>query len=241
MLDELETFTHYGPSPNHSVVQPFFASAGPTLLGLSSAVDNLQLAPYGIVAAVFPLVSLMQNNTQLLSAGGLNLFTDSSSAAAAALAVQSRSINVNGPLVLTSARPSSCDGSATSACPSADAWASLSLVALLPMFVADAGAGFSNAFQWPGIGVIPSAPSQCDALTNKTTLLSLCAANATGDGKRFWGFTQTFISWSNLITLANFSKVGDTHGAATQGVPPCSPRAPHMPTRFSYSSRRRTL
>ena len=75
------TFVESGPPPTHEAVQKWFTSAAPALVMASPAIDDVQIAPYGHVEAIYPLVSARLNATGTLlggdQGGGHDLFNAS--------------------------------------------------------------------------------------------------------------------------------------------------------------------
>ena len=53
----------------HEAVQRWFMRAAPALVMTSPAIDSVQIAPYGHVAAIYPLVSARRNATGILLGG----------------------------------------------------------------------------------------------------------------------------------------------------------------------------
>jgi hypothetical protein len=55
-------------------------------------------------------------------------------------------------------------------------------------------------------------------LINAATGLNLCAANATGDGTKFWGYATAVISWSTLLTRSKIAALGDASTGTSGGL-----------------------
>eukprot|EP00900_Chrysochromulina_parva_P013575 jgi/Chrpa1/22218/Chrysochromulina_OHIO_Genome00025637-RA len=117
------TFIESGPPPTHEAVQRWYTSAAPSLVMASPAIDSVQIAPYGRVAAIYPLVSARRNATGLLlggdPGGGHDLFNASSIVAnrrtSAILALTTRQLQVEGPKNLLSPI-TTCLASASNIC-----------------------------------------------------------------------------------------------------------------------------
>lgn len=74
-LETLQSFVKNDPA--HSRAQSFFAKSAPELLLRTPEVVALQMAPFGNVAAVYPVASPRLNLSGIISGGGLDLFNAS--------------------------------------------------------------------------------------------------------------------------------------------------------------------
>ena len=78
-LLDVKNFVESAPGgAYHSSVQAYFAKTKQGLLDLSPAIDDLQIAPFGTVGVIYPLVTKRRNATSVLQAGGHDLFNASS-------------------------------------------------------------------------------------------------------------------------------------------------------------------
>jgi class 3 adenylate cyclase len=198
----------------HSTAQAFFAAAAPGLIAQSPAIACIQLAPYGRLAAIYPLVTGNAADGTLLNLTGalgtIDLFNGAGSPnhrPAALLALSSRGLVIQGPQ-----RVFACVGSQCSASISP----TLALIARVPIFVATTNAVDVWADStWPGAsGGVTFGPfsgaTNCSGVSNAASGgASLCSTNALGDGRRFWGFATILLSWSKLLALSRVSTLGD--------------------------------
>jgi class 3 adenylate cyclase len=199
----------------HSSARAYFAAAAPGLVASSPAIACLQLTPYGRLAAIYPLVSGSAADGTLLNLttalGTIDLFNAAGSPnyrPAALLALASQELIVQGPQKVFA-----CVGSQCSAYISP----TLALIARVPIFVASSSANDTWAdAQWPGAspGANPFGPfaaaTNCSGVSNAASGgASLCATNALGDGRRFWGFATVLLSWQRLLALSRISALGD--------------------------------
>ena len=202
------TFIESGPLPAHEAVQRWFTKAAPALVAASSAIDDIQLAPYGHVASVYPLVTARRNATGILlygdAGGGHDLFNASSSIAnrraAAILALTTQQLQIEGPKNLLSA---------ATKCTSLCQFGQSGLLSRIPLFVTTSATAdpWAQGYQWaPAPGGPPLGPftavTGCDTIKSAATGASLCDTNALGDGRRFWGAFTVIIVWSQLLQLA---------------------------------------
>jgi class 3 adenylate cyclase len=210
-----QAFVQAGPSPTHAAVQAWFVGAAPLMLASSVAIDDLQLAPYGHAAAIYPLVTLRRNATGLLLGGdvggGHDLFNASSVIAnrrsAAILALTRQQLQIEGPKTLLS-------GATT--CLVACGQGQSGLLSRIPLFVSTSSVTdtWSQGYNWdPAPGGPPVGPftsvTGCATVTDPATGMSLCDTNATGDGRRFWGFFTVIVVWTQLLQLAQVGSLGD--------------------------------
>jgi hypothetical protein len=210
-------FIENGGNPTHANVYNFWIKTAPTLLVLSAAIDDVQIAPYGVATNIFPLVTARRNATGIIALGGHDLFNASSPVAnrraAAIAALTSRAVMMEGPKSLLLPTTSPCVGSACSVNPL------LGILARLATFVPTSQMDdvWSNNFTWPGVlpgqvlGPITGV-TNCSGVIVPSTNRSYCATNATGDGTRFWGFSTVIVMWSNLLELARVTELGDATG-----------------------------
>jgi hypothetical protein len=177
----------------HSAARAFFVNLAPGLVASNKAIVNLQLWPYGRLAAAAPLSggdAASGTHYNLTAAlGAADLLGDATTRPAAVLAVSARDFVLLGPLTdVFSCGGAGVAGAAT--CSPAPA-----LIAHVPVFVLTASAADPWADSaWPGAGagstVGPfAAATDCAGLNNNASGgVSLCATNALGDGRRLWGF-----------------------------------------------------
>lgn len=207
-------FVESGPAPTHAAVQAWFARAAPALVASSSAIDDIQLAPYGHAAAIFPLVSARRDARGLLLGGdvghGHDLFNASSVIAnrrsAAILALRGRILQIEGPKNLLS--------SATT-CTISCAFGQSGLLSRIPLFVETTSTSddWSQNYTWtpapggPIVGPFTSVTG-CASVVDPGTGLSLCDTNATGAGTRFWGFFTVISVWAEILSLAHVDSLG---------------------------------
>jgi class 3 adenylate cyclase len=141
--------------------------------------------------------------------GGHDLFNASSVIAngrsAAVLALSTRQLQIEGPKSLLSGATS---------CTISCAAGQLGLLARMPLFAPASGTDdpWSLGFAWPSPYSPPLGPfssvTDCARIVNPANNISLCATNATGDGRRFWGFFTVIVVWSRLLELANVLSLG---------------------------------
>ena len=62
----------------HASAQAFWTKTAPSLIQLSPAIDDIQLAPYGVAVTIYPLVTARRNATSILALGGHDLLNASS-------------------------------------------------------------------------------------------------------------------------------------------------------------------
>ena len=209
------SFLEAGSSPTHAAVHDWFDRAAPMLVASSSAIENVQLAPYGHVCIVYPIVSARINNTGMLVKGdvghGHDLFNASSAVAnrrsVAVLALATQTLNIEGPKNLLSSSPTCLFGCALS---------KSSLLTRVPIFVAATSNQdtWSEGHLWDSL---PNAPplgpftsvTDCGTIVNPANNMSLCDTNAVGDGRRFWGFFTIIVVWTELLELAQVQSLGD--------------------------------
>jgi len=211
-----QTFIQAGPQPTHAAVQAWFDRAAPLMVASSSAIDDVQIAPYGHAAGIYPLVTLRRNNTGILVVGdvggGHDLFNSSSIIAnrrsAAILALTAQQLQVEGPKNLLSA---------SSTCLNFCSFGQSGLLSRIPLFAATSSASdpWSQGYVWHGVpGGPPLGPfssvTNCAGVVNPANGVSLCETNAVGDGRRFWGFFTIIIVWSQLLQLAQVGSLGDS-------------------------------
>ena len=206
----------------HASAQTFWTKTAPSLIALSPAIDDIQLAPYGVAVTIYPLVTARRNATSILALGGHDLLNASSPIAnrraAALLAITTRGIMIEGPKSLLLPGASACTGSG---CATIDPL--LGILARQAMFVQtpNANDAWSGGTTWPGVlpgqvlGPI-TGPTNCSGVLNPATGLSVCALNATGDGTKFWGFTTVIVIWSQLLDLAKVTALGGSNGQPYQ-------------------------
>jgi hypothetical protein len=215
------TFIGSGPPPLHASVSAWFASAAPALVASSPAIDDVQLSPYGHAAAIYPLVTKYRNMTGILtvgdwaSGGGHDLFNATSVVANrrefAVLALTAQQLQVEGPKPLLS-------GATT--CVISCAAGLKGLLSRIPLFAptSNASEDWSRGFQWPSPVGPPLGPftsvTGCASVLNPANNVSLCATNATGDGRRFFGFFTVIVLWSQLLQDSGVLSLGD----ATSGL-----------------------
>ena len=208
------TFVESGPPPTHEAVQSWFTRAAPALVMASAAIDDVQIVPNGHVAAIYPLVSARRNATGILlggdPGGGHDLFNASSKIAnrrqAAIQALTTRQLHVEGPKKILSP---------LTTCTAFCQFGQSALLSRIPLFASTAVAAdpWSLGYRWPPApGGPPLGPftnvTGCDVLRSAATGASLCDTNATGDGRRFWGFFTIIVVWSQLLELAGIEHLG---------------------------------
>ena len=204
------TFVESGPPPTHESVQNWFTRAAPALVRGSPAIDDVQIAPCGHVAAVYPLVSARRNATGILLGGGHDLFNASSIIAnrrqAAILALTTRQLHIEGPKNILSP---------LTTCTAFCKYGQSALLSRIPLFASTTAAAdpWSLGYRWaPAPGGPPLGPftavTGCDAVRSAAAGASLCDTNATGDGRRFWGFFTIIVVWSQLLELAGIERLG---------------------------------
>jgi len=225
----------------HSNAKAFFERSAADLLAVSPAIDDIQLAPYGRAVDLLPLITERRNMTAILALGGHDLFNSSSPVAnrraAALLALKSQQFILEGPkALLIPGLLGPIPGLCTSNClvnPSlgfltrlaifanessvADTWADTTWSGVLPGQVIPAVTGVTNCTE-------PEA-------VNPATGLSYCAPNATGDGRKFWGFVTVVVIWEELLRTSKITDLGGLNGSpyswsvcrsteSSLGVPP---------------------
>ena len=210
-----QTFIQSGPPPTHAAVQSWFDKAAPLMLASSAAIDDLQLAPYGHSAAIYPLITLRRNNTGILIGGdvghGHDLFNSSSVIAnrrsAAILALNAQQLQIEGPKNLLSP---------ASLCLVSCAFGQSGLLSRIPLYVSTQSVTdqWSQGYQWTGVPGGPAlgpfaSVTNCASIVNPANGMSLCDTNAVGDGRRFWGFFTVIIVWAQLLQLAHVDSLGD--------------------------------
>ena len=210
-------FIENGGDPTHANVYKFWVKTAPTLIALSPAIDDVQIAPYGVATNIYPLVTARRNATGVIALGGHDLFNASSPVAnrrsAAILALTSRAVMMEGPKSLLLPTNTPCVGSACNVNPL------LGILARLGSFVQTTQTTdvWSNNFTWPGVlpgqvlGPITGV-TNCTGVRYAPTNRSYCDTNATGDGTRFWGFSTVIVMWSNLLELSRVTELGDVAG-----------------------------
>ena len=199
----VRSFVEDGGAPLHTSVQSFFLGAAPKLLASSSAIDNIQLSPYGHVACVEPVVSPFLNFADMFLAGGLDLFSPDSpinSRPSSIQALTSKKVTIQGPRPLFGVGVDS-----------------RGMIARTPMYAATKSPSdpWADNFTWPNpVGGPTLGPytnvTGCVDVVDPTTGLSLCATDALGDGRRFWGFFTVIIVFDDILKQARISSLGDT-------------------------------
>jgi hypothetical protein len=211
----------YGPgSAQHASVKAFWAATAMSLVGLSPAIDDVQLSPYGLAVSIVPLVTSRRNATGVIALGGHDLLNASSPVAnrraAALLAIQTRTVMIEGPKSLLLPNVLVCLGSCV-----IDPL--LGILARQAIFVASNSSvdEWSGGTTWPG--VLPGQTlgpkmeaTNCSGVLNPVTGLSICATNATGDGTRFWGFATVIVIWKQLLEMSKVSDLGGANGMPYQ-------------------------
>ena len=208
------TFVESGPPPTHEAVQSWFTRAAPALVMASAAIDDVQIVPNGHVAAIYPLVSARRNATGILlggdPGGGHDLFNASSKIAnrrqAAIQALTTQQLHVEGPKNILSP---------LTTCTAFCKYGQSALLSRIPLFAPTLAAAdpWSLGYRWaPAPGGPPLGPytnvTGCDVVRSATTGASLCDTNATGDGRRFWGFFTIIVVWNQLLGLAGIERLG---------------------------------
>ena len=197
----------------HSVAQAYFAAAAPHLVASSAAIACIQLAPYGHLAAIEPLITGAATAGTFLNLTGalgtIDLFNGAGTPnyrPAALLALSTRELVIQGPQKVFACVGSLCSASASP---------TLALIARMPIFVASQSANDSWAGNttWPGaapgVSFGPfSGATNCSGVTGANGA-SLCATDALGDGLRFWGFATILLSWQQLLDMSHVSTLGD--------------------------------
>ena len=209
-------FIENGGDPTHANVYRFWVKTAPTLIALSPAIDDVQIAPYGVATNIYPLVTARRNATGVIALGGHDLFNASSPVAnrrsAAIAALTSRAVMMEGPKSLLLPTTTPCVGSACTVNPL------LGILARLGSFVPTNVTTdvWSNGFTWPGVPGQVLGPitgvTNCSGVRFAPTNMSYCDTNATGDGTRFWGFSTVIVMWSNLLELSRVTELGDASG-----------------------------
>jgi class 3 adenylate cyclase len=202
------TFVESGPPPTHEAVQNWFMRAAPALVMASPAINDVQLAPYGRVAAIYPSVSSGGGSVGGDVGGGHDLFNASSVIAnrrqAAVLALTDRKLHIEGPKKILSP---------LTKCTAFCKYGQSALLSRIPLFASTTAAAdpWSLGYRWPR-GGSPLGPfttvTGCDVVRSAATGASLCDTNATGDGRRFWGFFTIIVVWSQLLELAGIEHLG---------------------------------
>lgn len=211
-LFAVQSFVEHNPGgAAHSVVKAYWESASSALLALAPGVECVQLAPYGHVVAINPVITPALNLTGVLAQGGLDIFDGNA-------VPRFRPVGLHGlvtqQLVIDGPRPVfSCVGGTCGVGISP----SFALLGRLPLF-APIGSSAWGDTTWPGLVGRSLGPftqvtncSQTNGdLLNPVTGLSLCAPNASGDGKQFWGFTTSIISWMTLLKISKIASLGES-------------------------------
>jgi hypothetical protein len=197
--------------------QAFWDLTAPGLLDLSPAIDDVQLAPYGRVVNIYPLLTTRRNATIVIALGGHDLLNASSPVAnrrsAALLAITSRQVMIEGPKSLLLPDVLSCGAR----CYVDPLWAILARNAIFVKTDAEEDE-WSEGTTWPGVlpgqllGPVTEA-TNCSTVLNAVTGRSICATNATGDGTRFWGYATVIVIWKQLLELSRVVDLGDATGA----------------------------
>jgi hypothetical protein len=202
----------------HANAQAFWLKTRASLLALSPAIDDVQIAPYGLVTNIYPLVTTRRNATAVIAMGGHDLMNASSPVAnrraAALLALTSRELMIEGPKSLLLPDLLACVGRCNGVVDPL-----LGLLARLAIYVpsnssVDEWAGNTT---WPGVlpgqtlGPVRGA-TNCTDIVNPATGLSYCDTNGFGDGTRFWGFSTVIVIWKQLLDLARVTDLGDVNG-----------------------------
>ena len=88
------------------------------------------------------------------------------------------------------------------------------MVSRIPLFASTTAAAdpWSLGYRWAAApGGPPLGPftnvTGCDVVRSATTGASLCDTNATGDGRRFWGFFSIVVVWNELLGLAGIERL----------------------------------
>jgi len=204
----------------HAAVIAYFSAARARLVAAAPAVACLQVAPFGHVAAIFPLMQPGLNLTGVLAAGGLDLFNASNGLVnyrpAAVEALESGDTLLQGPQPVFACVGIVCSTTVSPA---------LALIARMPIYPpAAAGApdAWSGGAAWPGVpGGAPLGP--WTAATNCSTLLnakgiSFCDADGVLAGRRFWGFATAIFKWDAVLALAGVPALDSSVGVARWSV-----------------------
>lgn len=189
----MSSFIEEGPAPMHSSVMVFTRKVAPSLLATSAAIHSVQLEPYGVVAEVYPIVSKFWDATPIYAAGGHDLFDPNSPLSNH----RSDAIHTLNSRVTQIAGPMKVFGNSLAAANN------LGLLCRKPLFAPTTNTSDEwGDTTWPSPnGLPPLGPfhhvHDCGSILFPATGRSLCASNATGDGRRFWGFYT--VSMKSLI------------------------------------------
>jgi class 3 adenylate cyclase len=206
-----------GAAASHAAAMAYWASARARLLATSPALACLQLAPYGYVAAIHPLVVPGLNLTGVLLAGGLDLFNAANGLInhrpAATATLVSGAPYTQGPQQVFACVGATCSSTASPA---------LALITRAPVFVpAAAGApeAWSGGATWPPVPGGPTvgpfaAVSNCSGLR----LPSACEADGVLPGRKFWGFVTAIVRWDTLLEQSGLAALEASSGASRWAV-----------------------
>lgn len=205
-MQTMSSFIEDGPRPPiHSAVIPFFENVAPRLTASTHSIYAIQLAPYGVVAAIHPIINSFGDSTRLFSAGGLNLFDSESPIVnrrkSSVFNLKTRKVYMEGPMQLFG---NSLQGQENRA-----------IVGHYPLFVETQNQSDSwGDAPWPApSGLPPLGPfhhvHNCSGLLYPETRRSLCATNATGDNRRFWGFYNVIVLWNVIIEEAQVQSLSE--------------------------------
>ena len=210
----MSRFVEFAPGgARHDNALAFWLKTAPTLTALSTAIDDIQIAPYGVACNIVPLISPRRNATGIIALGGHDLFNASSPLAnrrpAAILGMVSQKTMLEGPKSLLLPTTTPCTGACT-----VDPL--LGILARQAMFVAQTEPYdvWAQNTSWPG--VLPgqvlgpfTGVRNCSGIINPVNNMSYCDTNATGDGRRFWGFSTVIVMWKQLLQLSRVTDLGD--------------------------------
>jgi class 3 adenylate cyclase len=212
-----------GGAANHSAVIAYWAAARARLVASTPAVACLQLAPYGRVAAIYPLVLPGLNLTGVIAAGGLDLLNASNGLInhrpAAIGALASGAAYAQGPQTVFACVGATCSASVSP---------TLALIVRLPLYVPSAAAPgaadvWAGGAVWPGVpGGAPVGPftaaTNCTLLAGAAPGTTQCDANGVLAGRKFWGYATTILKWDTMLSQAGITKLGPAAGVARWSV-----------------------
>ena len=168
----------YAPNANHSVVIPYFAAASARFLASNAAITELQIAPYGWMAAANPMNSPQLNVTAAIARGGINLFGSTSYYPCAVSTLYQGEAVIDGPWALLTCAPGdvSCVSAKSDPNPLTNPTAAVYI--RVPIFPASPLSPsvdeWSQSTKWPGVNL--GAP------LNGPFPAATCCGNATSGG-----------------------------------------------------------
>lgn len=220
---------------SHCSVQSFMEKSSKDILELAPSIDDIQVAPYGVAYGLYPLISKRRNLTVLLQMGGHDLMNSSSKIAnrrdAALMALKTRKFFLEGPKSLTLPNaPKNVTRGMLSRLPifvnvtdpatgrliadGNDTWSYEYYTEYLRRGETRQRRKSCTWLGWPAPAVLGpiSSVTNCSTVIHPDTGLSYCAANATGDGTKFWGFVTAIIVWDELMEESKMATLGGANG-----------------------------